>query len=180
MIGTQRQPNEILNVLTEEWANNVNFTFMPELNRVALLRAICQVESSYGKNIGARFEPAYGYKGRYWTAAHVRELWWKHGDLAACSYGPTQILYVVAWELGYREAPCVLHSCWEHALEYTVELLNRRILARFRKGQGWVAHAVTIEDIADSYNSGTHRDLNVPEKYIEKFQDAYTKHGGDL
>lgn len=151
-----------LYILCDELA--VGLDTPPALSGTKLLRAIAQVESSGGAQNIPRFERAYSVGGHYFRRAqHVRDAWGQYGDLAACSYGPWQILYIVALELGYNGAPWQLTDPPESG-PMVVKLLNRRI---FGKG------ARTLAEVGDAYNSGSFADQMVPEEYIEKLEAAY-------
>lgn len=137
-----------------------------------LLRAIRQVETS-GAPTGLRFEPAYmprGYRlplqgrelvgtGRSMSAV-AEQRWVRWGPWSSASYGPWQILYHTAADLGYTDHPCDLL----HASESWVCALLRRIA---RQG------ARTLAEIGDAWNSGNFRDQNVPTEYIARLTRAY-------
>ncbi len=137
-----------------------------------LLRAIACVEtSSHGP--GLRFEPSWMPKGYHFPlqgrvligtgrsmSAVATTRWTRWGVWSSASYGPWQILYHVAADLGYDGHPCDLL----HQSEPWVRKLLQRIA---RSG------ARTIAEIADSWNSGNFRDKNVPAEYITKVQRAY-------
>jgi len=160
-----------------EYARLLIRKYHPWLNREVLLRTIVQIESSNATNVVPRFEKAYSIGGKYWRAPHIKKLFRLYGDFAACSVGPTQIMYPTAWELGCRLSPADLHMDWEACIQYTVKLLNKRILRKRYKGE-WVRNARSVEEIADGYNSGNPRDLIIPADYISKFVRAYLKMEG--
>ena len=136
------------------------------INAEALLLAIADVESSAGTQNLPRFEPAYSIGGFYWKRArHVRQEWRRWGDFAACSFSSWQILFVVAFELGFRGDPIALRED-VLAVRWVVELLNRRIFGR---------EAKTVRDVADGWNSGSFKDANVPQAYVEKLEAAYAQ-----
>lgn len=135
----------------------------PWLDGECLLKAIAMNESSYGSYNLPRFEKAYSYnqKGIYSN----RDLWAKYGDWAACSYSSFQIMYPTALELGFNGSPMDL---WKDstAIYYVVELILRRTI---RKG------ATTVQHVLDAYNSGTFKDNNIPQEYINKGMIAYQR-----
>lgn len=92
----------------------------------------------------------------------MQDLLDTYGSIAACSYGPWQILYVAAWELGYREHPLYL---WDGYISIIW------VLAKLNKI--WQGGADTVDKILDAYNSGTHKDKIVPESYINRFWSFY-------
>ena len=124
----------------------------------ALLYAIGGVESSFGKWFGPRHEKAYCRGGRYFD----RKLTRKYNCLAHCSYGYWQVMYANAARINARVEPSLMLDPL-HALPITI---------------GWMQHvvgrgAVTVRDIADAWNSGSHRDAIVPVRYIEKVERLY-------
>lgn len=138
-----------------------------------LLRAIAAVESSGGANNYPRFERAYapaGFTatiqghtvkgtGRAWNHI-VAKRWAEWGMASACSWGPWQILYHTAADLGYDGSPVDLWT-------FSEPWVRKRLDKIMRKG------AATVEEIADAWNSGTHTDsITVPE-YRAKVLAAY-------
>jgi hypothetical protein len=128
----------------------------------AFLVALSGIESSFGLNDIPRYEPAYGYGGRYAKASHLAKALERYGALAACSYGPWQVMYIVAYELGFRDHPLRL---WHRRLncQFAVEKINQLI------DRG----AKTVSQILDGYNSGNFTDQNVPSHYLEQFPNKY-------
>lgn len=156
---------EILNKIIPEWAKKLN---VPSgINPVALLKALARQESTYGANARPRREPGYCPGGKYFNEDQARR-YAIYGKDAACSWGSFQILYPTACELGFTGAPRQLGEDGV-GLRWVVELLNRRI---FRRDQ-----AQTVEQIADGYNSGTHRDKHVPAEYIAELRHHYDYYG---
>jgi len=154
---------EYLKRLIKDWAPKLIPT--EGINPVKLLCAILHNESSYGKDCSARFEKAYGPGGRYYRKSYfVREKYEKYKDAACCSYGPFQILYITACELGFKDNPQQLSEA-KLSIPYVVEYLNRRILRK--------PGNETVRQIADAYNSGSFEDLFIPEKYMDDFEEAY-------
>lgn len=131
----------------------------PWANGVALLAALAEAESWFGVYNIPKYEPAYDSGGRYFD----HKLWMKWGSWAACSYSSWQIMYPVAIELGFDGRP---QDLWddETAIHWVMEYIDRRILKR---------GCNTVEQFADAYNSGSFKDRNVPELYIEKFVGHY-------
>lgn len=133
-----------------------------------LLWAIAGNESDYGRLAEyARHEPAYMPGGRYYQQALAqRQAWARWGVLAACSFGPFQVLHATARELGFDGAPAQLAeplTCAEWA--------RRLIVRRFIEAHG----AATLRQIFDAYNSGNHADRVVPADYITKGLAAYAR-----
>lgn len=137
--------------------------------------ALKAVESSAGLNNYPRIEPAYMplgaariVQGRSVVGtgkafnAVVAHRWQRWGMASACSWGPWQILYHTAADLGYAEQPWLL---WD---EYCSSMwVNKRLDKIALRG------AVTVEEFADAWNSGTHKDTIVPKDYIAKVVAAY-------
>lgn len=135
------------------------------VNGPALLWALAGVESSFGaQRLYARYEPAYAPGGIYFASPNMKALWGRYGAPAACSWGAFQIMYVVAWELGYRDAPWGLQdddTCASYA--------SKLIIDRFFGAQ----HLTRPEDIFDAYNTGTAKDRVIPVAYIMKAKGIY-------
>lgn len=144
-----------------KFADYLKFPF--EIDKLQFLFALSGVESSFGKNNKPRYEPAYGQGGLYFrrSIALQREVA-MYGRDAASSWGPWQILHIVAVEYGYDGAPHELQFA-DVSLPFVVAHLNKFV------SRG----ADTLEKVLDCYNSGNHRDANVPENYIQKFIAHY-------
>lgn len=129
-----------------------------------ILAAFAHNESYYGRYNKPRVERVYSPGGYYFLRAeHVRLGWQRYGDDAAASWGSFQLLWVVAFELGFRGAPDELADDFV-GLPWAIKLLNRRIVGR---------GARTLAEMADAYNSGSFKDQNVPHEYIRRFLAAY-------
>ena len=112
-------------------------------------------------------EGAYDFGGYYWRrASHVRDVVERWGAWAACSYSPWQLLFVAAWELGLRHEPGILIDP-VLAAPWVVKMLNQRLFDRGAK---------TVRDVADGWNSGSFKDANVPQEYIDNLETAYFFH----
>jgi hypothetical protein len=145
-----------------------------KVDKCRLLGALAMVESGGGHNWQPNFEPAFYVGGRYWNdyLAELVNRWGQGADpemkpwcekAVACSWGPWQILYVTAEELGYDGPPWGL-TAPAVCLEYAIRLLNRRVIP---KVQAETEHGF-VAQIADGYNTGNPRDGNVPTRYITK------------
>jgi len=132
----------------------------------AVLWAVYHCERYDKHNRVPRFEKAFAPGGFYYKSdPNVRLLHARWGDYAACSFSNFQILFVTACELGFDGPPLAL----DHdsvALPWVVKYLNVR---GFDKG------VKSVEAIADAYNSGTHLDDDVPQRYVRKFVRMYDK-----
>lgn len=135
----------------------------------ALLAAVAWRESKLGLVAGSRVEPSYLHRERFGGGglyrAHVPDLVKVYGDSAASSWSSFQIMFPTAWELGYRGTPWGLDDD-AVAITWAMEFIRVRAL---RKG------AVTVEEVADAYNSGTHRDSFVPETYVAAVVNHYER-----
>jgi hypothetical protein len=133
------------------------------IDPLRLLRALCLVETSGGINNLPKHEPAYDAGGRWFQkSARLQEDYARYGRAVACSWGPMQIMYNTARELGYEGPPWYLADP-DAGVRVAVEYLNRRVFPQ----------AQNLRDIADAYNSGSCRDSIVPGQYIEAICDAY-------
>lgn len=130
------------------------------IDGATLLYALSGNESDFGANCKPRFEPAY-FSGRYAKAAAQAQLNAEYGEDAAKSYGPWQVMLINA--PGF--APDELAEDLEKACTATVGYINRYVLTAQK--------AVTLEEIADTFNSGNWRDANVPHVYISNFLQHY-------
>jgi hypothetical protein len=126
---------------------------------LALLRAIADVESTYGANSNPRHEPAYCRGGRYFSAYLTSHF----GCAAHCSYGPWQIMFPTACELGFGGTPEELANPETNCL-YAVRYLNAR-----------ASKATNLEHIGRAYNGGNINAKAVPQSYIDKLTAAYRK-----
>jgi hypothetical protein len=158
----------------DKHSRNLNLPEGSDLRRKAVLAAITYTESSWGaRGKAALFEKAY-YRGGKFYRDHVKHLVHVYESLASCSYGPFQILFVAAYEVGFRGHPWELIDP-DTCAEWSVMLLNRRCF------NVWVTAptpeleqpASKIEQVADFWNSGSWRDRFKPEAYITKVVDGY-------
>lgn len=133
----------------------------PWMDGEICLKALATVESSYGIYNIPRHEKAYDLGGIY--SKSYKPLLIKYGAMAACSWSSFQIMYPVAYELGFQGDPIELQND-ELAIMWVMEYIRKRILD---KG------CSRLQDFADAYNSGTFRDKLIPEDYITKFMKAY-------
>lgn len=139
------------------------------INSKALLCALAQNESSFGKNNNPRFESVYYVGGRYYkNNADLRNAIRTFGKDAACSWSSWQIMYFCAYEFGFNERPSELQND-EIALPYIIKFINNRILKK---------NPQNLENIFDAYNSGNFKDNIIPKKYIQdgiKWYNFYLK-----
>lgn len=139
-------------------------------------RAIEVVETNSGANSYPRFERAYAPKNQWFTIqGHmvmgtgtawngiVKDRWDRWGMASACSYGPAQLLYHTAADMGLMAHPAIL---WEQPTQHDY-YVNMRLAKLVKMG------ADTIEKLADGWNSGNPNDANVPTDYVAKVKAAY-------
>lgn len=143
----------------------------------AVLAAITCPETSWGLRWKAsKSERAYKPGGAYFIN-HVPGLYDEYGDAAASSWSAWQILYVAAWEMGFRGDPWRLCDPTV-SLEYVVKLLNARCFNEWKGAPTpeLMKPADTIEEVGDMWNSGTFRDSRPPlPDYLPKIVPAYER-----
>ena len=140
----------------------------------ALLIAMTGNESSWGANCAPRFEPGYYRGGAYYKKPDndwLRKLVTKYEQCAAMSWGPWQIMFPVAYELGYKGSahahPWGLYEP-EISLHWVVEYLNRRVF-------NGPLPARTVRQVGDAYNTGSFRDMNHNDKYETDLELHYAE-----
>ena len=150
--------------LIAQWQGEVNVEGT-DIVPGPLLGAIAHCESSYGiHKFAGRYEPAFGPGGMYFKFnEELKRLYSIYGHFVSMSFGAWQILYVSAQELGFADHPCLLMFD-EVCIEWAVKYINIRAIKR---------GAVTPEQVFDAYNSGNHRDRNIPHAYIAKASKFY-------
>jgi hypothetical protein len=126
-----------------------------------LLVAMGGRESSFGKNLKPRHEPAYDIGGLYWKISEeVRAGLAKYGAGYAYSYGPLQIMAVNA--PGFT--PGELAADPEKAMQAATVRLRFHVLQHQR--------ARSIQDICECWNGG-HIGANTTPGYFEEVQHHY-------
>lgn len=149
--------------LVELWGKRLEVPADSRIDGRKLLHALARQESTSGRDGGhARVEKAYQPGGGL-HRRHVVELFAAYGDAAVASWSSWQIMYPTAWELGMRGQPWDLWDDGE-AGKWVVRFIERRA---FRKG------ARTVREVADAYNSGTHRDAFQPKRYMDRVERFY-------
>lgn len=133
-----------------------------------VLSAIAKVESSFGANVNPRKESAYLPGGKYFTFDQQERftIW---DEAVGCSYGPWQIMYPTACELGFDSKPWNrdpnLLTVPEVSIHYVIEYLKKRVFAKGIR---------QLEDIGAIYNSGSlHGTISV--SYVKNFVDSYNQ-----
>jgi hypothetical protein len=134
-----------------------------------LLKAIATLESSYGLHCVPRYEPAYGTCGLYYAANAALKMGnAAYGALSACSFGPFQIMWVVALENGYPFVSSPL-DLWSGLISgpYVVSQIEKL----YNKG------AKTTGELLRCYNGGlgslkkpNQNCLNYQEKGLKLYQ----------
>ena len=141
-----------------------------------VLAAICVVETNGWKNRQPNFENAYYVGGRYYSAKAFIQATNKSdpvlrlamGALMACSFGPFQIMYTTACELGFEGSPMELHDPKTNLL-MAIRYINKRVLAKMDEK----TERDTVIRIADGYNTGSPRDRIRNYDYEYKVWAAY-------
>jgi hypothetical protein len=130
------------------------------INGFALLWAIGGVESSFGVRAVPKYEEAFDWGGRYAEPELLKE----HGSLAACSLGPWQVMFSNVHSVTKGEVKPLHMYEPPTALIVTCMFMQERVIDKGAK---------TVEEIADAWNSGTHKDGIVPYEYIRKVKAIY-------
>lgn len=136
-----------------------------------LKKAIACVET--GNSNGLRFEPSYLPHGHKFivqgkvlvgTGHNFNSVcsprFNKWGEWSAASYGPWQILYHSAADMGFSGHPMLLMT----DSEYWVDKMLKRILNQ---------NPSSIAQIADAWNTGNFRDLIRNDRYEQDVVEAY-------
>ena len=147
------------------------------LHAKATLAAITWPETAWGTRWKAGlFEPAYYRGGKFYKAEHVKHLVHTYESLASCSYGPWQILFIAAYEVGFRGDPWELIQPSISAMA-VVDLLNKRCFNVWHDAPTpeLEAPASTPNQVADMWNSGSWRDRFIPGNYVGTFIDGYAE-----
>ena len=131
-----------------------------------LLRTIAHLESTSGTRCSPRHEPAYLPSGLYFQRSNALKIGYaEYGALVGCSWGPWQILWVNAFDLGYpfTRNPVDLQFA-EVSGPYVVEYIKRCV----QKG------ATTLEKILFAYNGGLGA-LKKPNDQVLKYAERGIK-----
>ena len=149
----------------------------------ALLIAMTGNESSWGSNCAPRLELGYYRGGAYYLKPSndwLRKLVTKYEECAAMSWGPWQIMFPVAYELGYKGTahahPWGLYEP-EISLQWVIEYLNKRTFRVWDQAPTakLVPVATTVAQVGDSYNTGSFRDMNHNPKYEHDLELHYAE-----
>lgn len=138
-------------------------------NKPAFLFALSGIESAYGEDNYPKYEPGYGPGGIYFQRSRALKHYYYecgYGALASCSWGPWQIMFIVAVENDYKGHPAELHNAMVSA-PYVVNHLNHLI-----KGG-----ADTIEKLVAAYNAGLgclKNNALWPKKYVSEFLECFS------
>jgi hypothetical protein len=136
------------------------------MDRYRFLLSIAGVESSFGLQNKPRLELAYTLNGAYGKKSpQLQRQIGLYGSDASCSWGPWQILYITAFELGYKGAPKNLTDPFT-SIPYVIAFFNK-----------WIAlEAKTIEELAECWNHGDYRDhteLQGVKNYVARINEIY-------
>lgn len=135
-----------------------------------LLLALAGNESGFGRQSGLRVEAGYSPGGKYFTP-FLKAAFAAYGKAACGSWGPFQIMYPTAYELGFRGYPWGLFTA-EISLPWVVAMLNRRIFPDLPKG---LPEAEFVAKVGDGYNTGSSKKGAPPKEYIADFFGHYQK-----
>lgn len=135
-----------------------------------LLLAFAAKESSAARSCGLRTEPAYSPGGKYFKGnAFMEAAFVAYGKAACGSWGPWQILYPTAYEMGFRGMPWELFTAGGSA-PWIVNYMNKRCFPEIvPELKGWEF----VAKVADGYNSGTSKDKNKPGDYMAAIVGFY-------
>ena len=148
---------------------------VPGVSCDALLVAIEKVETSGGANNWPRLEPSwiplgltFTVQGHYvkGTGASVNDIvrgrWAKWGLASAASWGPWQILYHTAADMGFDGAP------WEL---FDPSVSETWVVDRLTN----IAHAGarTVEEFAAGWNTGSYTRAEIVPVYVAAVLAAY-------
>ena len=146
------------------------------VDKARVLGAICKIESAGWNNRQPNFEPAYYVGGRYFNLKTFKKairhcdpvLLPTMGALAASSFGPFQLMYGVALELGFQGTAIELADPRTN-LEFCIRYINVRCVPKItaQDEQDWVTR------VADGYNTGNPRDRIHNEAYEREVCNAY-------
>lgn len=143
----------------------LNFqTTVEGLDKAKFLMAVAGVESSYGKNLGPRVEPGYSPGGMYFNNPGLQDAYKKYGSDASASWGPWQILYIAARELGYAGVPEALKD---------PEISGPFVVAKFNRISRNGANSV--ERLLTAWNTGSWKKGATPLEYIAQFWNYYNE-----
>lgn len=140
------------------------------INRERLLLALAGNESNFGRQCGLRTEFGYSPRGKYYNAFQ-KAAFSAYGKAACGSWGPWQILYPTAYELGFRGQPWELFGA-AACLTWAVALINRRILPGIPRG---LSEQKFLAKFADAYNTGSWKKGQPPANYIAELWGHYQK-----
>lgn len=125
-----------------------------------LLWAMSGRESSFGRNMKPRHEPAYDSGGRYSKNNEIVNGLKKWGSAFACSYGPLQIM------------ACNAKGCTPDELAHDPEASLGASVAQLRIVVLGEQHAHTIAEICECWNGG-HLGATTTPGYAAEVQAHY-------
>jgi hypothetical protein len=148
-----------------------------QLNHVKVMATIAMLESNGGRNNMPRQEASFFDGGKYanpetlgrWARSNTHLANESIRALSSCSWGPWQVMYPVAVELGYKAPPWAL---WrpESSLLMAIIYLNKRTIPEIPLD---TTAERALEMLLDGYNSGSARDDYVPAEYIKRGKAYY-------
>lgn len=135
-----------------------------------LLLALCGKESNFGRQCGLRTEPGYSPTGQYFND-FMKAAYAAYGRAACGSWGPWQILYPTAYELGFRGQPWELFTP-QGSLPWVIALINKRIIPNIPQG---LPEEDFVAKIGDEYNTGSSKKGIPPKEYIAELWRHYRR-----
>ena len=153
------KPDPKLQDLCREHGKDLNP--IVKVDGIRLLAALLYCESKFGKNCKPKVHMAYTPSGKCFNDK-LKKAYDQYQEKASCSWGPWQIMYATALELGYQGPPDDLAQP-EVSLPYVVKYLN----------EGIANGAICVSQLADYYNSGAVKNRKVITGYLRKCIGAY-------
>ena len=154
----------------------------PSIDSRRLIYAFAKVESGLGQAATrSRFEPSYSGnhyqriprgKSMYERSPMVKDAFAQWGDSAAMSYGMFQVMYTTALWLKVVKITDPPENLRHDLLNFLAfkELVESLVMS-------CKDHNITLEELADGYNSGSFKDNNIPITYVNKIVAAYNEAG---
>lgn len=175
------EDNPKFHVTARARANELQPFIPSNIDAYALMIAFGTVESGAGV-IGnrSRFEPSYSgnhYKrlpkgtSMFEKSAIVRDAFETWGDSAAMSYGIFQVMYTTALFLNVLSLADPPEKLREHKTNFDAFIAMIKYICKSDK-------TISISQIADAYNSGTYKDVNIPVGYIDRILKVYLSNLG--
>jgi hypothetical protein len=128
------------------------------VNPFALLASLADAETSFGLHAKKRHEKDFDIDGLYFS----EEAYKAFKEECTYSWGIWQLMGTTLFELGLGVMPNNLEININLACEYTMKYLNERL-----------QHATCLNDVADGFNSRTHKNSDIPFRYVDMVNRFY-------